>query len=75
MTIGCDAVLPPGMLRCGAPATAVYRYACPCGHIRSRAACADHQPAPGATGCLTCHQGNQGISGGHECPMYTREPR
>lgn len=39
---------------CGHPADAVRQYACERGHVKERATCPDHAPAPGAVGCLDC---------------------
>lgn len=61
----CCAAVPadPGWILCGAPATAVHRYACVHEHIKERATCAEHEPAEGRVGCIQCWKA------GHDCPL------
>ena len=52
-----------GLLRCGAPAVRLDRYACIHEHVKDRWTCTIHEPKPGLVGCQDC------LQLGHECDL------
>jgi hypothetical protein len=56
-----------GLVYCGEPADAVRRYACERGHVKERAICPGHAPAPGAVGCLDC------LAEGHDTELKEQQ--